>query len=315
MKIQLLYSLGCPEWGSALERLKRILIEMSITQTIIITRITNNEDAIRAHAHGTPSILINNKDIEKGAWNRPYTHSCRFYINGKILSRIPSKEMIIDSVNEALSYEGRKKTHKLFALTGGIATGKSTVLSIFKKLGAHVIDADELSHKVLKKNSATYRKVLDGFGDSVLNENGAIDRKKLGNIVWKDDNKRQILEYIIHPEVIKLGEKAISEILKNDPAATIVYEIPILYEGSYQQRFKKVILAYTDPDIQINRLASRNRISEDDAKLLISKQMPIRNKLELADYIIDNSGTPVQTEKQVKQIWNTIKDTNAIPGS
>ncbi len=307
MKIQLLYSLGCPEWGRALERLKKILIELGVTQTIIITRIANDEDAKRHHAHGTPSILINDKDIDRAAWSRPYTHSCRFYVDDGALLRIPSEKIIIASVNEALSNEGRKQTRKLFALTGGIATGKSTVLSLFKALGAHVIDADQIAHKALQKNSAAYKKILKNFGDSVLDENGNIDREKLGNIVWKDDNKRQILELIVHPEVITLGENAISEILKSYPEAIIIYEIPILYERNYQQRFKKIILAYTDPDIQLSRFVSRNHISEDDAKLRISKQMPIRSKLEAADYIIDTSGTLIQTEKQVKQLWDTIK--------
>jgi len=306
MHINFLYSLGCPRWGEALERLKGILVENGITRTIVITRIQNSEDAIKFNAHGTPSILINGKDIDKSVRDKPCTYSCRFYIDNGQLSRIPPEGMIREAISEALKNEGRKSARRLFALTGGIATGKSTVSSMFKQLGAYIIDADKLSHEALYKSAIVRKKIVDSFSDSVLNEDGIIDRKKLGEIVWHDDAKRQLLEYIIHPEVISLGEKIISSILEKNPDAVIIYDIPVLYEGNYQNRFKKTILVYADYKIQLKRLMQRDNISEQTAKLLISKQIPIAKKLELADFIIDNSGTIAQTKKQTEQVWNEI---------
>ncbi|GEM_PF-340734 len=306
MHINFLYSLGCPRWGEALERLKRILVENGITRTIVITRIQNSKDAEKFNAHGTPSILINGKDIDKSVRGKPCTYSCRFYMDNGRLSRIPPEDMIEDAIKEALKDEGRKSARRLFALTGGIATGKSTVASMFKQLGAYIIDADKLSHEALYKSAVVHKKIVDSFGNSVLNDKGIIDRKRLGEIVWHDDEKRQLLEYIIHPEVISLGEKIISEILKKNSDAIIIYDIPVLYEGNYQNRFKKTILVYADYKIQLKRLMQRNNLSEQGARLLISKQIPIAKKLELADYIIDNSGSLAQTKKQAEQVFDEI---------
>jgi len=308
MQIHLLYSLGCPKWGEALERLKEILVENGITRTIIITRIQNSEDAKKFNAHGTPSILINGKDIDKSVRGKPCTYSCRFYIDDGKLSRIPPEKLIREAVDEALKNEGRTAARRLFALTGGIATGKSTVLTMFKDLGAYIIDADKLSHEALYKSAVVHKKIVDSFGKEVLDKNGIIDRKKLGEIVWKDDDKRQLLEYILHPIIISFGEKIISDILKQNPDATIIYDIPVLYEGNYQNRFKKTILVYADYEIQKKRLMRRSKISEEMAQLLISKQIRIEKKLELADYIIDNSGTIAQTKKQVEQVWEEISN-------
>lgn len=187
-------------------------------------------------------------------------------------------------------------------LTGGIATGKSTVAQIFRELGAEVIDADKIAHDVIKKGKSAYFKVLELFGKDILDSYGEIDRKKLGNIVFANRELLRKLEEIIHPEVIREMMARVSEVRSD----VLVIEIPLIFEKG--MNLKPVVLVYAPRHLQKERLMKRDGISEEEAEQRLSAQMDIEEKKKLADYIIDNSGSIDETREQVKSLLLKLKN-------
>ncbi len=196
---------------------------------------------------------------------------------------------------------------KLIGLTGSIATGKSTVARMFKKRGFYVIDADELAHSVYKRGERAYFRLIEVFGRGILDENGEIDRKKLGALVINDKEKLKTLESIVHPEVERKRREIVEGIKRENPDAVIIYDVPLLFEKHLQKLFDCVIVVYTMPEIQIKRLMERDGIDEDEAKKKIAMQLSIEKKRELADVVIDNSDGIDHTERQVEEVAKRIK--------
>ena len=189
-------------------------------------------------------------------------------------------------------------------LTGGIGTGKSTVSAIFRGLGAYIIDADELARKSVRKGTPAWKRVKDIFGEDALNPDGTINRNRLGEIVFEDEQKRKRLEEIVHPEVFKQIERQKEEILKEERDAIIICDIPLLIESGYHRKFDKVILIYAGEKEQLSRLA--DKFSPEDALKRIRSQMPLNEKKRYADYIIDNSGPIEETEIQCRRIFEEL---------
>ncbi len=187
-------------------------------------------------------------------------------------------------------------------LTGSIATGKSTVAKIFEKFNCYVIDADKLAHSVYKKGQPAYYKIIKEFGEDVLDSSLSVDRKKLGDIVLKDKNKLSKLELIVHPEIEKMRNTEIENILRKDKNAIVVYDVPLLFEKHLEDMFDYTVVVYTDKETEIKRLTEREQITQEEAKERISLQMPIEQKIGLADFVIDNSKDLDNTEQQVKKI-------------
>ncbi|MGC8789953.1 MAG: dephospho-CoA kinase [Desulfurella sp.] len=192
-------------------------------------------------------------------------------------------------------------------LTGSIATGKSTVANMFKELGAYVIDADEIAHDALKKNQNTHKQIIEVFGESILDENGNIDRKKLGAIVFNDKQKLTLLESIIHPFVQQKRREIEESILKKEKNAIIIYDVPLLFEKHLEDSFDKIIVVYAKKEIQIERLMKRQNLTYDEALKLINLQMDIEEKKQRADFVIDNSYSLEDTKKQVAKLFEKIK--------
>jgi len=197
-------------------------------------------------------------------------------------------------------------------LTGSIATGKSFAAKEFSKLGCYVIDADQLAHKTLMRDSNIYRRIVNIFGDEIVNESGDIDRNRLGKIVLNDKEKLKLLEDMVHPEVKRLRNKEIDDIIKKDKNAIIIYDVPLLFEKKMQNMFDYTIVVYAPFGIQIKRLMARNSLSYDKAKKRISIQMSISKKVESADFVIDNSGSVEKTKNQIKEIFNRLKKKSCI---
>jgi dephospho-CoA kinase len=191
-------------------------------------------------------------------------------------------------------------------LTGSIATGKSTVANILKELGAYVIDADEIAHDALKKTEKPCKQILDVFGSSILDEQGNIDRKKLGSIVFNDEQKLAILESIIHPYVQQRRKEIEESILQQDRDAVIIYDVPLLFEKHLENSFDKIIVVYVPKDIQIERLIKRQNMAYDEALNLINLQICIEEKKEKADFVIDNSYSLENTKKQVTEVFKKL---------
>ncbi|WP_025209207.1 dephospho-CoA kinase [Hippea sp. KM1] len=197
---------------------------------------------------------------------------------------------------------------KFIGLTGSIATGKSFVGAMFGQLGCYVIDADELAHGVYAKGEKAYFEIIKAFGDGVLDEEGNIDRKKLGRIVLKDREKLRLLEGIVHPQIEKKRKELLDEIEKRDKNAIVIYDVPLLFEKNLASLFDCVIVVWADEDTQLKRLMQRNGLSKEEALKRIRLQMPVDEKKRLADIVIDNSDGIERTKAQVLAVFEKIKN-------
>ena len=200
---------------------------------------------------------------------------------------------------------------QLIGLTGGIATGKSTVSAMLKKAGAIIIDADRIARDVIKKGLPAYREIVAQFGIEVLLPDGEINRNMLGDIIFNDHQKKQLLNSIVHPHVNQEVNRQIKKIQKTHPNAVIVLDIPLLIEAGMHDDLSEIIVVYTPQDIQIQRLMQRDRISEADALARVQSQMSIEEKKQQATLVIDNSGTIENTRRLTLDIFKRLKDSAA----
>ena len=196
---------------------------------------------------------------------------------------------------------------QVIGLTGGIASGKSTVSNILKKAGAVIIDADRIARDVVKKGLPAYQEIRDTFGDNVLSPDGEIDRSVLGDIIFNDPQKKQLLNRIVHPYVSKETNFQLKHIEKTHPNTIVILDIPLLMEAQMHKDFSDIIVVYVPEHTQIERLMQRDGISKADARARIHSQMPIEEKKDLATIVIDNSGTRENTRKQTLDIFQRFK--------
>ncbi len=191
-------------------------------------------------------------------------------------------------------------------LTGGIASGKSTVAEMFAKHGAHLIDFDGLAHEVQEPEKPAWREVVNQFGEGILRPDNKIDRVKLGNIVFADKKKLIELDKIVHPFVYQEWHMLLEKIGKKEKHAIVLSDIPLLFEGNMQHLFDLTILVLIVPEEQVSRLMARNGISKEEAGKRLKSQMPISEKIALADIVINNDGGIPETEKRVGQLWREL---------
>ena len=189
------------------------------------------------------------------------------------------------------------------ALTGGIATGKSHCLAVFKRLGAPVIDADQVARDVVAPGSDGLAAVVKQFGRSVLLPGGQLNRAALGMVIFADPSARQHLEDIIHPRVYAAIEHWFAALT----APLGIADIPLLFETSREDDFDLVVVAACRPDQQLARLVTRSHLSEADARSRIAAQLPLSDKVARADYVIDTGGTKEQTETRTEAVWKKLK--------
>jgi dephospho-CoA kinase len=193
-------------------------------------------------------------------------------------------------------------------VTGGVASGKTTVVRMLEELGAPVIDFDLLSRKVVEPGKPAWKEIIAYFGEQVLLEDRTLDRKKLSEVVFGDMEKRKKMEGFIHPRVFEEFIKLVKEVTSKDPHAIIQVDVPLMIEINLQYVFHKILLVYVPETMQVERLMKRDRISEEMAKNMIRSQLPIEEKKGYADFIVDNSGTLEDTRKQVVEIWGKLKE-------
>jgi dephospho-CoA kinase len=199
----------------------------------------------------------------------------------------------------------------LVGLTGGIASGKSEVSRIFKKLGAYIIDADEIAHALLEPNTPTWKEVVKSFGTDILRSDQTIDRTRLGQIVFDDPGKLTVLNTILHPSVFAEKERRRKAIAHADPHAIVVFDVPLLIETKAHERVDKVIVVVADPKTQLKRLMERNGLSKQEAQKRIKSQMPLNEKTKYANYLVD-SGEPLsKMEIRIRQIFEELKQWTA----
>jgi dephospho-CoA kinase len=197
---------------------------------------------------------------------------------------------------------------KLFGLTGGIASGKSTVAAILRRLGAAVINADELSREVVQPGQEAWKEIVETFGSDVLQNDQSLDRKKLRKIVFHDPQARKKLEAIIHPRVRSLAEQRMRE-LAAAGSSIIVYEVPLLFEGQIHLWLRPVLLVACDLATQKQRLRQRDGLTDIEAQQHLDAQMALEDKRNLADYVIENTGSLDDLEQQVRAVLQEINST------
>ena len=197
---------------------------------------------------------------------------------------------------------------RVIGLTGGIATGKSTVSALLEEAGAVIIDADRIARQVVKKGLPAYREIVESFGEAILLPDGEINRSVLGDIIFNDSRKKQLLNRIVHPHVRKEQNRQLKHIEKSDPDAIVILDIPLLIETQAYMDLSELIVVYAPEHIQIARLMQRDGISRTDALARVRSQMPIEEKKGKATIVIDNSGTRENTRKQTLKIFQQLKD-------
>jgi dephospho-CoA kinase len=194
---------------------------------------------------------------------------------------------------------------RLFGLTGGIGSGKSTVARRFRERGVPVIDADELARDAVATGTEGLRRVAERFGSAVLGPAGELDRKRLAAVVFDDDQARRDLNAIVHPIVAALAAertRALDE--KGEPLAC--YEVPLLYENRLEGVLSPVVVVFVSPEVQVTRSVARDGSTEAEARARVRAQMPLVEKANKADYVIDNSGTLEETLKRADEVLDEI---------
>jgi dephospho-CoA kinase len=192
-------------------------------------------------------------------------------------------------------------------LTGGIATGKSTVAAMLTRRGALLVDLDRIAREVVEPGQPALAAIAERFGEAVLQPDGSLDRKKLGQIVFSDVTQRKELEAITHPAIRAVMKQRMADYERDFPARLTVVDVPLLYESGLMSYFEKVMVVYVPRIEQLRRLIERDKLSAEEAKRRLAAQMDIEEKKRRADILIDNTGTPADTEAQIERFWLSMR--------
>ncbi|MHB8844552.1 MAG: dephospho-CoA kinase [Nitrospirota bacterium] len=195
----------------------------------------------------------------------------------------------------------------IVGLTGGIASGKSLVSRVLRDLGAHVIDADKIVHDLLGAGQDACREVAHHFGPDILQPDGSIDRRKLGDIIFNHPEERAWLNQCIHPRVFEAYSHQVRHISERQPDAIVVMDAALLIETGYHKKVDKLIVVYADRKEQLKRLMERDRFTLEQAMARISSQMPLDEKRTYADFVIENTGTRDEAEQQTREVFAKLK--------
>lgn len=194
----------------------------------------------------------------------------------------------------------------ILGVTGGIATGKSSVADLFRSMDIPVVSADELAREVVLPGTEVLREIVARFGEGVLSADGSLNRERLSQIVFGDAIARNDLNQIVHPAIARLAESTLARLV-NTGVEFIVYEAPLLYEAGAEGRVDKVLVVTAQPEEQKKRLMARDGIDAVTADLRIAAQMPLDEKVRRSDFVIDNSGTPDDVARQVVALCRELK--------
>jgi dephospho-CoA kinase len=192
-------------------------------------------------------------------------------------------------------------------LTGSIAVGKSFVLSVFKELGCVVFDADQIAHGCMEPGRPAYDDLVDEFGSAILNESGAIDRVRLGRIVFQDETRRRRLNEIVHPRVKEEQDRLLEEAAAADPDGIAIVDAALIIESGGYRRFDKLVVVFCAPEIQVERLMARNNIDREDAERRIRAQMSSDEKRRYADFEIDTSNGFKDTRRRAIEVYEELR--------
>ena len=191
-------------------------------------------------------------------------------------------------------------------LTGNIASGKSHASGVFAELGAHIIDADIIAHELFLPGTPTYAKVAKAFGPEVLAPDRTIDRRILGDIIFHDREKRLLLNSLVHPDVRAEVMRRAFELEKVEYDGILIIDAALLVESGFYKMLDRLIVVKCDPELQLARVMNRCGISAEEARTRIGTQLPVQEKIRMADFIIDTSGTYARTRDQIEGIYREL---------
>ena len=194
----------------------------------------------------------------------------------------------------------------ILGVTGGIASGKSSVATMLEKMGLPVLDFDVLARQVVEPGQTAWNDIVSRFGRDILNNKQEIDRKKLSGIVFNDEKRRKELEEITHPRITDQYMIAIDKIAREKPNCIIQSVIPLLFEVNLEGLVHKILLVYIPREKQVERLMDRDKIKREDALKIINAQLPIEDKIEKADFVVNNEDSPEETVKVVKRLYKKL---------
>jgi dephospho-CoA kinase len=216
------------------------------------------------------------------------------------------------------------------ALTGGIASGKTSVGELFVALGAHLVQADRIAHSLMQPGEAVYNEVVRHFGREILNSDGSVNRAKLAEVAFGTDSdghrssRIRELNRIVHPAVIRSQDEWMNAIGAQDPQAVAIVEAALILEAGAGDRFDKIIVVTCSPDQRTSRFAARQKIDLEVARAEVTRrmaaQLPDQEKIKAADFVIDNSASIEHTRKQVQKVWGFLiaeatKEQSSLPSS
>ncbi|KHL93240.1 dephospho-CoA kinase [Paenibacillus sp. IHB B 3415] len=194
----------------------------------------------------------------------------------------------------------------IMGLTGGIASGKSTVSALFVAKGAALVDADVIAREVMLPGHPVLAAAVQAFGETILQPDGTLDRARLGEMVFRDPEALQTLNNLTHPAIRTEIKNCMYALDQEDPQRLVIVDIPLLYESQLDNLFDQIIVVYVPRRVQLARLMARNGMTLEQAENRLKSQMDIELKRRKADYVIDNSGDPGATERQVAGLWDRL---------
>lgn len=192
-------------------------------------------------------------------------------------------------------------------LTGGIATGKSTVAKIFARAGAEVVDADAIARRLVAKGRPGWKKVVTHFGGTILRADGEIDRPRLAAMVFSNTTRKLTLNRLIHPYVRRQIAGILAQLRANRPDTVVILDIPLLFEAGMNRKLEEIIVVYAPESEQYRRLIRRDHLGPKAAWARIRSQMPIQEKCRRATVVIDNSGSRENTRRQTLKLYRTLR--------
>jgi dephospho-CoA kinase len=195
-----------------------------------------------------------------------------------------------------------------FGLTGGVASGKTTVAEMFRGLGARVIDADEIGHQAIARGRPAYGELVARFGHGILAADGEIDRRQLGALVFADPEKRAALDSVVHPHIVQRVEELASEYRAQAPGSVILVDAALIFEAGIGGQLNKVIVAWCRPEQQLARLMAKADLLLAEAQMRIAAQIPAEEKRRRADFLIDCSGSLEETRRQVAALYPKLQE-------
>lgn len=191
-------------------------------------------------------------------------------------------------------------------LTGSIAAGKTFVTGVLAELGCHIIDADQTAREVVQPGTPGLQAVVETFGTGILQPDGTLDRQKLGSLVFENEEKRKLLNSILHPYIIARQDEELHRLEEQYPDGIAVVDAALMIESGGYRRFDKLIVVHCDPEVQLERIMTRNKLSRTEAQKRVEAQMPQEEKKKFADYLIDTSADFESTREQSREVYRDL---------